>query len=70
LKPAQVNSSREPISEKKKSQEGARRVAHGAGPELKPQYWKKEKCQAGYARRYQGICQLSYNNSFWGNYLL
>jgi hypothetical protein len=34
----QANSSRDPISKKKKSQKRAGGVAQGVGPEFKPQY--------------------------------
>jgi hypothetical protein len=42
LKPAQANSSRDPISEKTFT-ERAGGVARGVGPEFKPQYCKKKK---------------------------
>jgi hypothetical protein len=42
LKPAQANSSKDPIS-KKKSQKRAGGVAQDVGPEFKLQYFKKKK---------------------------
>jgi hypothetical protein len=42
LKPAQENSSQDPIS-KNSSQKRAGGVAQGVGPEFKPQYQKKKK---------------------------
>jgi hypothetical protein len=42
LKPAQANSSWDPIS-KKPHKNRADGVAQGEGPEFKPQYWKKKK---------------------------
>jgi hypothetical protein len=44
LKPARANSSRDPISKKKKNptQKRASGMAHGVGPEFKPQYHKKK----------------------------
>jgi hypothetical protein len=42
LKPAQANSSQDPISKNIPSQKWAGGVVQGAGPEFKPQYQKKE----------------------------
>jgi hypothetical protein len=43
-KPAQANSSQDPIL-KNDSQKRAGGVAQGEGPEFKPQYWEKKKME-------------------------
>jgi hypothetical protein len=47
-KPAWENSSRDPISKKKKSQKRAGGVAQGVGPEFKSQYHTDTHTQSGY----------------------
>jgi hypothetical protein len=42
-KPAQANSSQDPISNKNPSQKGTGGVAQGVGPEFKPQFTKEKK---------------------------
>jgi hypothetical protein len=42
-KPAQANSSRDPISKNTQHKNRAGGVAQGEGPEFKPQYCKKKK---------------------------
>jgi hypothetical protein len=43
LKPAQANSSQDPISKKPITNKRADEVVQGVGPEFKPQYCKKKK---------------------------
>jgi hypothetical protein len=56
LKPAQPNSSRDPISKHPSQKKRAGGLAQGTGPEFKPQYHKKKKKRSVWEYSSVGEC--------------